>query len=93
MCDLGIPAASADATAPATGFAFTSNVPACDAAYQDAHHLSLSDVRYRNSLLTITVTGQGTRVKRFLLDGKPQKQAFFDGSLTGSHTIAIQLAA
>ncbi len=57
------------------------------------HHLALSDVHYRNSLLSVTVIGQGTRVKRFLLDGKPQKNAFFDASQTGSHAIEIQMAA
>ena len=68
------------------GIRFTPVVPA------RFHHLSLSDVRYRHSLLNITVTGQGTRIKRFFLDGKLQKNAFFDASQAGSHGIEIQLA-
>ncbi len=55
------------------------------------HRLSLTDVRYRHCLLNITVTGQGNQVRRFLLDGKPQKKAFFDAARTGSHAIEIQL--
>ena len=68
------------------GISFAPVVPA------EFHQLSLTDVRYRNSLLTITVTGQGTHVKRFLLDGKPQTNAFISGSLTGSHRVAIEMA-
>lgn len=56
------------------------------------HRLSLSNIHYRDSLLTLTVIGQGTRVKRFLLDGKPRKEAYFDASLTGSHSLEIELA-
>ena len=53
--------------------------------------LSLTNVKYRDSLLAIKVLGHGTTVAGFELDGQKQKPAFLDGTLQGPHQITIQM--
>ena len=45
------------------------------------NQMTLRDVPYRQSVLNLKITGHGTRVAAFKLDGKPSDTAFFDGSL------------
>ncbi len=50
---------------------------------------TLSNFKYRNALLTISVQGTGNQIKSIQLDGKPLENAFLPASVTGTHTIAI----
>jgi hypothetical protein len=54
--------------------------------------LTLSGVKYRNATLKIVVQGHGTQVSLFKLDGKEQKDHFFDASLKGDHEIDIRMS-
>lgn len=51
----------------------------------------LSNYRYRQATLDLTVSGYGNSIKEFLLDGKPS-EAIIPGDLKGEHTIEITLA-
>lgn len=54
-------------------------------------HKELSNIKYRNSLLDIVVNGYGNKIKSFILDEKKQTDAFFPATLTGKHSIIIEL--
>jgi hypothetical protein len=54
--------------------------------------ISLSNMAYRGSTLDITVSGAGARIARFALDGRPLARPAIDASLSGRHTVEIQLA-
>lgn len=53
---------------------------------------TLSNFKYRNAILNITVKGYGNKINSFRLDGKQLDKAFLDGSLSGTHNIEIQMA-
>ena len=50
---------------------------------------SLSNFKYRNALLNITVHGVGNQIKSIQLDGKTLDNAFLPATVTGTHTIDI----
>lgn len=50
---------------------------------------TLSNFKYRNSNLTISVNGFGDGIKSFKLDGKVVKDNFISASLEGKHSIEI----
>ncbi|MDP3148875.1 MAG: glycogen debranching protein [Ignavibacteria bacterium] len=50
---------------------------------------TLSNFKYRNSTLTISVKGFGDGIKSFKLDGKILKHNFIEASLVGKHSIEI----
>ncbi len=52
----------------------------------------LTNYRYRNAMLNIELSGYGNEIKSITMDGKPMEQAVIPGSLTGNHTIKIELA-
>jgi hypothetical protein len=52
---------------------------------------TLSNFSYRKSKLNITVKGHGNQVASFKIDGKISEKAFFPASLTGNHTIEIEM--
>ena len=52
---------------------------------------TLSNFRYRQAILNITVTGYGNRIKTILADGKPLPDAFLPATALGTHSIEIQL--
>lgn len=64
--------------------------PVIPKAYSGKH--TLSNFKYRNALLTINVDGYGTKIETILLDGKKLEEAFLDGTISGKHTIEIQMA-
>jgi hypothetical protein len=47
---------------------------------------------YRKAILNITVKGYGNKIKKITLDGKEIKKAEIEGSLTGKHSIDIEMA-
>ena len=53
---------------------------------------TLSNFRYRNSDLTITVKGYGDRIASMTIDGKKQNTPFFPAKKKGRHTIVITMA-
>jgi hypothetical protein len=67
------------------GISFAPVVPA------NLNKLTLTNVKYRNAVLAIEVTGHGTKLAKFALDGQATGP-FLDATLTGSHTIQIQMA-
>lgn len=54
--------------------------------------IRLAGVKYRDSILDISITGSGNRIAGFAIDGMESSGNFVDCSLTGSHRIDIQLA-
>ena len=62
--------------------------PVVPVAYRQ---LSLSDVRYRDARLQITVCGSGTKIREFKLDGQKQRKPFFAAANRGEHQIEIEL--
>ena len=62
--------------------------PVVPAAFTE---LSLSEVRYREARLRITVRGSGTKIREFKLDGQKQRKPFFAAANRGEHQIEIEL--
>lgn len=52
----------------------------------------LSNFKYRNAVLDITVAGHGNQVVSFAIDGKEQDAHFVPADLSGKHAITIRLA-
>jgi hypothetical protein len=52
----------------------------------------LSNFKYRNAELTITVKGFGNKIKSVTLNGKKIEKAFLPNTLTGIHVVEIELA-
>lgn len=52
---------------------------------------TLSNFKYREAVLDITVNGFGNTIERIVLDGKEIEEAFLPATLTGTHSIEIQL--
>ncbi|MFA6597456.1 MAG: hypothetical protein WCS69_07015 [Ignavibacteriaceae bacterium] len=50
---------------------------------------TLTNFKYRNSTLTISVKGYGDGIKSFKLDGKKHDHNFIEASLVGKHSIEI----
>ena len=46
---------------------------------------TLSNFRYRQAVLNITVKGHGNEIKTVTLDGKEQDEAFIPAGITGNH--------
>jgi len=53
---------------------------------------TLTNFKYRNAILEITVKGFGNKIERITLDGQPLENAFLPASVTGRHQINIQMA-
>jgi len=53
--------------------------------------LSLANIKYREARLKIMVTGSGTEIREFKLDGQKQRKPFFGASNSGEHQIEIVL--
>ena len=54
-------------------------------------HLQLSDLPYRNSVLTISIKGKGGSIKAFSVDGKPRTNYSVNSTIKGKHSIVIEL--
>jgi hypothetical protein len=52
---------------------------------------SLTNFKYRDAMLNIEVEGYGSKIAKFILDGKVQAKAEFAATLTGEHSIKIIL--
>jgi len=52
---------------------------------------TLSNFKYRKANLNITVKGHGNQISSFKLDGKIAENAFFPATLTGNHSIEIEM--
>ena len=64
--------------------------PAVPKTYPGAK--TLSNFKYRDATLNITVKGYGNRIASIQLDGKPLENAFLPASVSGAHKIDIVLA-
>jgi glycogen debranching enzyme len=53
--------------------------------------VSLNNLKYRNMILDINISGNGNYVSSFKLDNVIQSSSFISASLTGNHTINITL--
>jgi hypothetical protein len=53
---------------------------------------TLTNVRYRDAVLDISMEGYGNRIRAFAVDGKEWAQSFLPATLTGEHKIDIILA-
>lgn len=75
------------------GMHFTTNGlifnPFVPKAFQGERHLS--NFKYRNMTLDITVKGYGDEINKCTIDGEHEIYAFINGNLTGHHTIEIEL--
>ena len=54
--------------------------------------LRIDNIRYRDTTLSVNITGTGNRVARFCIDGHPRKESIVPIGLTGNHTIEITMA-
>ncbi len=52
----------------------------------------ITGLRYRNALIDITVSGTGDKIAAFRIDGKVADGNKFPASLTGRHTVEIEMA-
>ena len=52
---------------------------------------TLSSLRYRGAVLTVTVRGHGDGVARLRLDGRTVERAEVPAALTGEHTVEIEM--
>jgi hypothetical protein len=52
---------------------------------------TLSNFRYRNALLKITVNGTGNKIASIKMDGQPLDNALLPATTTGNHTIEIEM--
>jgi len=64
--------------------------PVCPKVYGGTKNLS--NYKYRNATLNITVKGHGTKIKTVTINGKPSKAAFIPKDATGNQEIIIELA-
>nr|NQU89067.1 hypothetical protein [Bacteroidota bacterium] len=53
---------------------------------------TLSNFKYRNTVLDIKVVGFGNRISSFRLDGQMLESAFLPDSITGRHSVLIRMA-
>jgi len=53
--------------------------------------ISLQGVQYRGMALDIEVSGSGSEIASFHVDGRKSQRPFIEGDLTGTHSIAINL--
>ena len=51
----------------------------------------LIGLTYRDALLDITVSGSGSKITRFMIDGHPRRSPYYKATLRGKHAIDIQL--
>ena len=52
---------------------------------------TLSNLRYRDAVLTVTVRGYGDGVARAYLDGQPLERAAVPATLSGAHAVTIEM--
>ncbi|MDP4174450.1 MAG: glycogen debranching protein [Bacteroidota bacterium] len=52
---------------------------------------TLTNFKYRNSTLSITIIGSGNQIGSFSIDGKAQKQAIIPGDISGIHSVVINM--
>ncbi|HEX2081711.1 MAG TPA: glycosyl hydrolase family 65 protein, partial [Longimicrobium sp.] len=52
---------------------------------------TLSNLRYRGATLTVTVRGHGDGIARVRIDGRPAERAEVPATLTGAHTVEIEM--
>jgi cellobiose phosphorylase len=55
-------------------------------------HIQLIDLTWRNAVLNISIKGSGRTIKTFSVDGRPQKAHSIASTMSGKHSIAIELA-
>ncbi|WUJ69269.1 hypothetical protein OG809_29695 [Kribbella soli] len=72
-------------TFDARGLTFAPTLP------PDWGDVTLSSVRYRDAVLTVTLRGAGDVISSFNLDGSPSREYGVPASLDGHHTIDITL--
>jgi hypothetical protein len=53
---------------------------------------SLTNFKYRDAILDIRIHGHGKTIAKFAVDGIEQKEAFVPATLSGNHTIEIEMA-
>lgn len=63
--------------------------PAVPSAYTGTK--TLSNFKYRNAILSITVKGAGNKIASIKMDGKELPGALLPASTTGNHTIEIEM--
>lgn len=57
-----------------------------------AGNRKLTNYRYRNAVLNFEMSGYGNEIKSITMDGKPLENAEIPASISGEHTIKIELA-
>jgi hypothetical protein len=57
----------------------------------DFGNIKLTGIKYRNSILNISIKGKGDRIKSFALDGKNQDKYIFNPVNEGTHKIYIEM--
>ncbi|TPE43576.1 alpha-L-rhamnosidase-related protein [Pontibacter mangrovi] len=57
-----------------------------------AGNRKLTNYKYRNAVLNLEMSGYGNEIKSIMMDGKPLENATIPASITGEHSIKIELA-
>ncbi len=52
----------------------------------------LSNFKYRNAILNISVKGYGNRIEKVMMDGKALDKAFIPNDISGRHDILVEMA-
>ena len=53
---------------------------------------TLSDFKYHDAILNITMTGFGNKIKSFMIDGKPSPRSVLPFNISGVHNVQIALS-
>ena len=65
------------------------SAPLCPQALKGTRRLS--NLRYRAAVLSVELTGFGNQIASITLDGQPLPDAIVPATLTGAHTVRIEL--
>ena len=53
--------------------------------------ISINNIKYQEAELSITIKGSGTKIKKFILNGKKQSIPVLSKNLKGSNRIVIEM--
>ena len=58
---------------------------------ESTHYMEIRDIHYHQAVLNISIKGNGSKIKSFILNGKSQKKYRIDSDIKGTNEIKIEL--
>jgi cellobiose phosphorylase len=55
------------------------------------HFIEMKNLKYRHSILDISIKGNGNSIRKFTVDGKVQGNHSINSALKGKHDISVEL--